>query len=322
MPSIMKTVGAMVAGLAALASAMPAPNSRDMKLYELSKRQNAAAQAAGLTDVDILQFALTLEWLEATFYQQGFAMFPPEQFQALGLNQVQINDLLGVGASEAAHVSLLQSAIAQAGVKPVQPCQYAFGFTDAAGMVATAAILEQVGVSAYLGAAPLVTDGGILSTAGSILTMEARHASFVRIGTGAAAAPGAFDTALSPKSVFSLAAPFITSCPEGSNLILTAFPTLTMAGGAQAAAAKPTLGSTLSLQSSAGASGATHCAFTNGNIPGGSRFAAFSEATGCVIPESPDLQGVVYVYLVNQAPLSGVITDAIVVAGPMFVQLE
>ena len=55
MPSIIKTAGAMVAGLAALASAIPAPSARDMKLYELSKRQNAAAQATGLTDVDILQ---------------------------------------------------------------------------------------------------------------------------------------------------------------------------------------------------------------------------------------------------------------------------
>ncbi len=57
MPSIVKTA-ALVAGLAMFASALPgAPKltANQMKLYEYSKRQNAAEAAAGLTDVDILQ---------------------------------------------------------------------------------------------------------------------------------------------------------------------------------------------------------------------------------------------------------------------------
>jgi len=57
MPSITKIAGAVV-GLAALASALPAVprlNPRAMKMYEFSKRQNAAAAALGITDIDILQ---------------------------------------------------------------------------------------------------------------------------------------------------------------------------------------------------------------------------------------------------------------------------
>lgn len=57
MPSIIKTAG-LVAGLIAAASALPSIpkfTESQMKLYEYSKRQNAAAAAAGLTDVDILQ---------------------------------------------------------------------------------------------------------------------------------------------------------------------------------------------------------------------------------------------------------------------------
>ena len=57
MPSI-KTIGAVVAGLAALATAMPAVpklTRNQMKIHQSMKRQNAAAAAAGLTDVDILQ---------------------------------------------------------------------------------------------------------------------------------------------------------------------------------------------------------------------------------------------------------------------------
>ncbi|CAK7200992.1 hypothetical protein SEUCBS139899_003692 [Sporothrix eucalyptigena] len=320
MPSFIKTAG-LVAGLIAAASALPAVpklNGSQMKMYEFSKRQNAAAAAAGLTDVDILQFALTLEWLESSFYQQGFAQFPASDFTALGLTQQQVTDLLGVGTSEQAHVSLLQSAIAQAGVKPVEPCTYNFGFTDAKSMVATAAVLENIGVSAYLGGGPLISSGSILSTAASILTIEARHQTFVRVATAAAAAPGAFDTALSPKQVFSLAAPFITSCPEGSNLILTAFPALTMAAGASAVA---TVGQTINLESSASSS-AQFCAFTNGNIVGGTAFSAFTPGSGCTIPGQGELAGIAYVNLVSQAPLSGVITDDIIVAGPMVLQIS
>jgi hypothetical protein len=313
----MKTV--LVAALAAVASAFPAPDEHSMGLYKLAKRQNAAAAAAGITDIDILQFALTLEWLEATFYQQGFAQFPPEQFQALGLNQAQINDLLSVGQTEEAHVTLLQSAIAQAGTQPVQPCTYNFGFTDAAGMVATAAILENVGVSAYLGAAPLVSDGGILGTAGSILTVEARHQTFIRAASGQVAVPSAFDAPLGVKAVFSLAAPFIASCPEGSNLALTAFPPLTMAAGV-AAAGNIAIGSTLQLQADSAAT-ATSCAFTAGGVvPGGTVFSTFAAGTGCVVPQG--LSGLVYLSLSSAAPLNGKLTDDIVLAGPMIIQVS
>lgn len=58
MPSLMKTLGAVVAGLAAVGSAMPAHpklTASQMKIHEYMKRQEAAAAAAGLTDVDILQ---------------------------------------------------------------------------------------------------------------------------------------------------------------------------------------------------------------------------------------------------------------------------
>lgn len=79
---------------------------------------------------------------------QGFQKFPDSDFQALGLSQQQIAGLKMVAATEATHVSTLQSAIAGAGAQPVQPCTYNFGFTDAAGMVGTAKVLEAVGVSA------------------------------------------------------------------------------------------------------------------------------------------------------------------------------
>lgn len=93
---------------------------------------------------------MTAEHLETAFYSQGFAKFPASDFQALGLNQANIAALQSVGQSEAVHVSTLLSAIAGAGVKPVEPCTYNFAFTTAQAMVATARVLEAVGVSAYV----------------------------------------------------------------------------------------------------------------------------------------------------------------------------
>lgn len=242
---------------------------------------------------------------------------------ALGLTEQQLVDLKGIGTSEFTHVSVLQSSIAQAGVQPVQPCTYNFGLTDAAGMVATAAILESVGVSAYLGAAPLVSDSSILSTAGSILTIEARHQSFIRVASAVAASPSPFDTPLGPKAVFSLAAPFIESCPEGSNLVLTAFPTLKLtepadfnAAGVNALA----VGTVMKFESSEATAGAKFCGFTNSAAPGGTAFVPFTEAEGCALPQN--LAGVVYLSLTSEEGAAGVITDDITVAGPLVVQLS
>lgn len=262
--------------------------------------------------------ALTLENLEETFYRQGFAKFADEEFAALGLSAQAISDLKQIGQTEAQHVGLLQSALAQGGVQPVQPCTYDFGFTDAAGMVATASILENVGVSAYLGAAPLLADPSILGTAGSILTIEARHQSSIRVFAQQVAVPQAFDAPLGPKAVFSLAAPFITECPEGSNLILEAFPTLAMAEGQDASALSA--GVAVKLTSDA-AAGATHCAFTSGGVqPGGTKFSPFTEADGCAIPQ--DVAGVTYLALASSAPLEGTLTDDITVAGPMAITVS
>jgi len=320
MPSLTKTLGLVAAGLSALVSALPAApklTASQMKIHQVMKRQNAAAAALGLNDVDILQFALTLELLEEAFYRQGFAQFPASDFLALGLSEAQISDLTSIGKTEEEHVVLLQGAIAGAGVQPVQACNYNFGFTDAQGMVGTAAVLENVGVSAYLGAAALISDGGILTTAGSILTVEARHQTFIRAASGVVAVPQAFDTPLSPKQVFSLAAPFIESCPDGSNLILTAFPTLAMAEGANAAAV--VAGDSVQLQSEAAAN-AQFCAFTSGGAPGGTRFTPFTQDAGCQVPQG--LAGVVYVNLASEGPLDGVLTDEITLAGPMVMQVS
>lgn len=179
-------------------------------------------------------------------------------FTALGLTESQVKSLMGVGETEATHVTTLQSAIAGAGARPVEACEYNFdaALASADAMVKTARVLEAVGVSAYLGAAPLVNSSDILAAAASIVTVEARHQAFIRIAAGAEPVPAAFDVALGPRAVFTLAAAFIKSCPEGSNLNIQAFPAIALLNPENA-----TVGQALRLADPAQPAGASFCAF-------------------------------------------------------------
>ena len=84
-------------------------------------------------------------------------------------------------------------------------------------MAATARIVESVGVSAYLGGAALVSDPVLLTSAASILTVEARHQTILNILSSVGTAiPNAFDFALTPSEVLALASPFFSGpCDVG-----------------------------------------------------------------------------------------------------------
>ncbi|KAF2842338.1 hypothetical protein M501DRAFT_927858 [Patellaria atrata CBS 101060] len=265
----------------------------------VSRRQEQAPM--GITDIDILQFALTAEHLESEFYRQGFNLFPKSDFQQLGLSEESIAALQNVGATEAAHVSFLLSGIANAGFMPVSPCEYNFGFTDAAGMVGTARILEAVGVSAYLGAAPLINSSAILGQAATIATVEARHQTFIRVASSSEPVPGAFDTPLGPRAVFTLAAAFITSCPAGSLLNIPPFPSIALSDPTAVSA-----GARIVLADPAQPSNAAFCVFATN---GGYRFETI-ENGGCIVPQG--LVGETYMMLASAKATS----DDVILAGP------
>lgn len=224
--------------------------------------------------------------------------------------------LENVRDSEETHVISLTSFLAQAGAKPVETCKYNFNTSDVATIVKTAAVLENVGVSAYLGAAPSIRDKKLLGTAASIATVESRHQTSIRSLLDQRLVPTAFDNPLSPRAAFSLAKPFIASCPEGSDLPIEPFPALAMMAGQDADAMKA--GSLVKLQAEqAGGSAAKMCAFTTtpDQSAGGALFVPFSEQDGCAVPEG--VAGITYVFLTSSAPADSAITDDITVAGPM-----
>lgn len=82
-------------------------------------------------------------------------------------------------------------------------------------MLATARVVENVGVSAYLGGATLITDPVLLDAAGSILTIEARHQTITNILSAGTSAPSAFDIALTPSEALGIAGSFISGCDLG-----------------------------------------------------------------------------------------------------------
>lgn len=87
--------------------------------------------------------------------------------------------------------------------------------TDVTTMAATARVVENLGVSAYLGAAHLISDPQLLTAAASIMSVEARHQSVLNILEGGSAIPQAFDIAFTPNEVLAVASPFISGCDTG-----------------------------------------------------------------------------------------------------------
>jgi hypothetical protein len=207
----------------------------------------------------------------------------------LGLTQSQVNNLKTVGGTEATHVTQLSAAISATGAQPVQQCTYNFNLSSVQQMVATARVLEAVGIAAYLGAAPMVKTAPVLSVAAEIVTVEARHQTFIRIISNVVPVPNAFDTPLGPRAVFTLALQFISSCPAGSNLNIQPFAAIALQGGG----AGITGGETLVLANPGQPAGAQFCAFLD---QGMAMFVPLASGS-CQVPQG--LSGEVFMMVTN-----------------------
>lgn len=163
-----------------------------------------AAQTEFNDDVDVLNYALTLEHLESGFYKLAADYSLGDD--AFGNS---IDEWVGiVGAHEDAHVETLASVITDLGGTPVEAAEYDFGVTDAVSFLNTAAILENVGVAAYDGAAQFIENPDLLLAAGGIVAVEARHAAYLNLVTGESPFPAAVESPLTPDEVLEAAGPF------------------------------------------------------------------------------------------------------------------
>ncbi|GAM83833.1 hypothetical protein ANO11243_018230 [Dothideomycetidae sp. 11243] len=194
------------------------------------------AKRQSITNADILQYALTLEHLENAFYNGALNTMPEAEFLAAGFSSAYYNNLKYIAHDEEQHVALLTSALTAVSASPVAAGTYDFPYNDAKSFVALASVLEGVGVSAYLGAAPDIVSAEYLTVAGSILVTEALHQSVQRFNLGQVAPANPYGTPLGLDEVYTLAAAFITSLPS-TNMALPvmAFPTLAAVQGIPAA---------------------------------------------------------------------------------------
>lgn len=155
-----------------------------------------AGAAVSKSDIAILNFALTLEYLEAAFYAEAVSKGK--------LSGETAKFARVVAAHERAHVAFLKGSL---GRKAVTKPQFDFGATtvDQAKFEATAQKLEDTGVSAYLGQVANIRSKAVLKAAGSILPIEARHAAWIRdiVGSGnsPSPAPRAFEGARTKRQV-------------------------------------------------------------------------------------------------------------------------
>ena len=184
-------------------------------------------------DLTILNYALTLELLEATFYTQGLARFTLADFQnsdfyrALqsasgvsatppasgesdtGLTQDIYAYLSLIRNHEQAHVRALTSTIRSLGGTPVSAPRFQFPYNTVDEFIVLAATLENTGVAAYNGALPMMSNPALITAGATIATVEARHAAYLNRLRGMNPFPDAFDAGKSMAEILQIAAPFL-----------------------------------------------------------------------------------------------------------------
>ena len=168
-------------------------------------------------DIEIVNYALTLEFLEADFYKKAVASGAIKDKKVAELAK-------SIGENEQAHVEALTTAVKGLGGKPVAAPKTDFDEVFAGGVenvLKTAAIVENLGAAAYLGQAGRINSPEILAAALSIHSVEARHAAALNQLTGAGfngsgelvgtLPDGAFAKPMTMEEVLKQAQPFLAS---------------------------------------------------------------------------------------------------------------
>lgn len=190
-------------------AAIAAPVSFGMASAQM---ESTPEEAPFESPVDVLNFALTLEHIEAAFYRDGLAAIGREGITEWGFLDSVFDNLVLIGEHEAEHVTVLTQVVTDLGGVPVQEAMYDFGYEDAVGFIQVAQALEDTGVSAYQGAAQYLMESDELLTAAlTIHGVEARHASYVALLNSSVPFPEAYNPTLAPAEVLDIATPFIVN---------------------------------------------------------------------------------------------------------------
>ena len=171
----------------------------------------------GKGDIGVLNYAYTLEQIEAAFYTKVFQS--PYAYMTAAENS-----LLGdIRDHEIAHREFFKAALGTAVLPTLELDFSSINFGSRDSVLATAKAFEDLGVSAYNGAGMLLTNPDYLLLAGKIVSVEARHAAYIRdlISNGTFADDldiNALDISRSPSQVFAIAGVYVKTKLNISNL--------------------------------------------------------------------------------------------------------
>lgn len=156
-------------------------------------------------DEAILNYALTLEYLEADFYKQGT--------DANLLTGREQEIAKAIAAHEAAHVATLTQTINDLGGTPADKPRFTYPdntFKDKAAFLKTASTFEELGVTAYHGQVTKIEDPAtLLGAAASIAGVESRHAAVLAQLTGGKPFPAPVEANKSMEEVLPAVQPFL-----------------------------------------------------------------------------------------------------------------
>ena len=156
----------------------------------------------GKGDVGILNYALTLEYLETAFYAD---VVKSGLFKGADLETIR-----KFGAEEAEHVEALTAAVKQLGGKPAPEPKAEFPLKSAKSVLELAATVENLGAAAYLGQAANIQSPEVLASALAIHSVEGRHAAVLNTLLGESITPdGAFAKPADVKTVLKSVEPFL-----------------------------------------------------------------------------------------------------------------
>lgn len=174
----------------------------------------------GSGDVGVLNYAYALEQLEAAFYLQIIAT------PYSGMSATEKSYFTDIRNHEVAHREFLKAALKSGAIPSLEVDFSSINFSDKASVLAAAKAFEDVGVSAYNGAGRLLTNPDYLTLAGKIVSVEARHAAFIRelitvntfADNTAVDTTSGLDLVRTPSEVLTIAGAYIKTKIDASHL--------------------------------------------------------------------------------------------------------
>jgi rubrerythrin len=196
------SAGAASFGAFVLAACGSSSSSSKSATTAAAPATTSTAASSSMGDVGILNYALTLEYLETAFYSKVVAS---------GFFKGKVGDLIKTfGAQEASHVAALKAAVTKLGGTPAEEPMSKFPITSATQVAELAYTVENLGASAYLGQAAKIQSPEVLASALAIHSVEARHAATLGTLVKKSVTPqGAFAVPADMSTVLAAVKPFL-----------------------------------------------------------------------------------------------------------------